>query len=761
MNKKLMILCLLMMVVLGVASAQTQTPAFPGAEGYGMYTTGGRGGSVLHVTSLDDSNDPGTLRWALAQNGARTIVFDVSGTIHLTSEMTINKGDVTIAGQSAPGDGICVADYPFVIKASNVIIRYLRFRLGNRFVSQHEGDGLGGMDNRNIIIDHCSVSWSVDECLSVYGNHNQTVQWCIISQSMNNSGHSKGAHGYGGNWGGAGATYHHNLLCHHNSRVPRLGPRPGTQLEEHMDLRNNVFYNWSGLGCYGGEAMDVNIVNNYYKPGPATLRKDDGIQKRIAAVGCRTTSYCDRQVNPTTGEVTGNSWLPTWHKWGQLYVTGNVNPQWADVTADNWTLGVKNQIDKSGNDRTFNDSVENYIHLTAPLDFMAVTTHSAEDAYARVLDYAGASLHRDAVDTLMVYDTRHGVASHTGNGCDPGIINSQNDNRPDGATADWSAWPVLQSATAPLDTDRDGMPDAWETSQGLNPNDDSDRNTLNADGYTMLEVYLAELVAPITAAQTAGGTLEEQITPDSGDGYTYTPVYTGEIYYELVHQADSSIVLDAVVSDSLQDYLTAGAVTLSDKLTADDAAKRVNDLYEWRIHPVEEVRSADPNHTVIFPFSSTQYYLQPLSVSFTASRHGTDGTNYDVTYFGDEGEQTIVAGERANRNNEAGGWYSHVDLPCQVDGNIGQSELRIYIYNTGTNKAMGFADVRIRVALCERTGAPKDAIEDVLADDNQPMDLYTVTGQLIRRGVRPADLQTVLSTLPSGAYVWGNKTISK
>ena len=253
--------------------ASDQLVAFPGAEGFGRYTTGGRGGAVYHVTKLDDDGSEGTFRWACNKSGVRTIVFDVSGTIFLKSALQLKKGNVTIAGQTAPGDGICVADYPFTIDSDNVILRFLRFRLGNKNVAYHEGDGLGGMDRTKVMIDHCSVSWSIDECLSVYGSKDITVQWCIAAQSLKNAGHSKGDHGYGGNWGGSGATYHHNLLAHHESRVPRLGPRPGTQTDERMDLRNNVMYNWAGNGCYGGEGMNVNIVNNYYKPGPATLTR--------------------------------------------------------------------------------------------------------------------------------------------------------------------------------------------------------------------------------------------------------------------------------------------------------------------------------------------------------------------------------------------------------------------------------------------------------------------------------------------------------
>ena len=480
-------------------------PAFPGADGAGKYTTGGAGGAVYTVTSLKDDGSEGTLRWAVRKKGPRTIVFAVSGIIELQEPLRINNGDLTIAGQTAPGDGICIADYPFTIAADNVIIRFMRFRLGNKEVAHHEGDGLGGMDKKNIIIDHCSVSWSIDECLSVYGSEDITVQWCIASQSLRNSGHSKGRHGYGGNWGGSGASYHHNLLAHHDSRVPRLGPRPGTQTDERMDLRNNVMYNWAGNGCYGGEGMRVNIVNNYYKPGPATRTRNSNVQKRIAKIDIRTTDYTDHDTdNP-------NEWDVMWHVWGKYYVNGNVNPDYEDVTGDNWTYGIYNQIDQSDVDNTFDDAVRDSMRLDVPLTFEPVTTHSAEVAYERVLDYVGASLHRDWVDELVVGDVRNGGVSCTGTSSDtkklPGIIDSQDDLKqafPD-AGDDWSAWPDLKSEPAPLDTDQDGMPDEWEDANGLDKDNADDGAAVAENGYTNLENYMNGLVAHIMEGGNEGG----------------------------------------------------------------------------------------------------------------------------------------------------------------------------------------------------------------------------------------------------------------
>ena len=488
MNYKIIIISIAALVQANTTSiAQNNTLAFPGAEGFGRYTTGGRGGKVYHVTNLNDSGE-GSLRWANNQQGPRTIVFDVSGTIQLKSELRI-KENTTIAGQTAPGDGICIAGYQVTL-GSNNIVRYLRFRPGDE--NGGEPDGLGAMDCENIIVDHCSVSWSVDECLSVYGSKNITVQWCIASQSLCNSTHSKKTHGYGGNWGGSGASYHHNLIAHHVSRTPRLGPRPGTQTDERMDMRNNVIYNWTGNGCYGGEGMNINIVNNYYKPGPSTPKGTPGM--RIASVNIRTNNYTHHNTTP-------NQWDVMWHVWGKYYVNGNVNALYPEVAQDNWTYGMYNQIDANGNDGTYTAKTKDTIRLNTPIAYEYVTTHSAEKAYEQVLSYAGASLHRDTLDKIIISDTRNGKATFTANGNSAGIIDHPSDVSGNG----WNKWPTLNQTEPKPDTDGDGIPDEWETAHGLNPNNATDGNTVNADGYTNLELYINNIVRNITENQNDVG----------------------------------------------------------------------------------------------------------------------------------------------------------------------------------------------------------------------------------------------------------------
>lgn len=427
-------------------------------------------------------------------------MFDVAGTIFLERPLTVRHGNLTIAGQTAPGKGICIARHPINLYADNIIMRYLRLRTGNE--GGGEPDGLMGTDHRNLIIDHCTISWSVDETCSIYGNEDATVQWCLISESLRRAGHSKGAHGYGGIVGGARMSFHHNLMAHHESRMPRLGARPGTQTREWVDMRNNVFYNWAGGGCYGGEGMKVNIVNNYYKPGPATPR-DRVNGHRIFAPGLRTTQYCHRK------DGSPNMWAPMEHVWGKYYIDGNVMEGDPATTADNWTRGVYGQIRAKDNDGLFDQAVRDSIRLHAPLDAGTVTTHTAADAFRLVLAYAGCSKERDAIDRRIVEETRSCTATCTGSvskdaAQKPGLIDQPADVMPQGAS---SPWPGLEEGDTPpgqrKDSDGDGMPDTWEQAHGLDPADPADGQAqgLDGEGYTNLEVYLNSLVDGITRRQ--------------------------------------------------------------------------------------------------------------------------------------------------------------------------------------------------------------------------------------------------------------------
>lgn len=704
--KKALFITVLALIGLSVSAAK-DVPAFPGAEGFGRYTTGGRGGKVYVVNTLEDNNEgdaatrQGSLRWCLNQSGTRTIVFNVSGTIYLKSALSINNGNVTLAGQSAPGDGICVADYPFTIRANNVIIRYMRFRLGNRNVAHHEGDGLGGMDLKDIIIDHCSVSWSIDECLSVYGSRDITVQWCLVSQSLNNAGHSKGSHGYGGNWGGSGASYHHNLMAHHNSRTPRLGPRQSTQTDERMDMRNNVIYNWAGNGCYGGEGMNVNIVNNYYKPGPGTMTRSTGIQQRIASINIRTTEYCQNS------DGSWNGWYPMHHVWGRFYVKGNVNSKHSVVTNDNWTYGIYNQINKNGNDGTFNDSVHQHMKLAQPIDFLYTTTHTAEKAYEKVLDYAGASLHRDAVDALMVSDAREGKATYSGkNGTKvPGLIDSQNDIKPADAPADWSPWPALQQTTPWTDSDGDGMPDEYETANGLNPADAADGNIVNAEGYTNLEVYLNGIVSHITEAQNAEGEVQG-IMPDTT---TYEPVRKDVTLTWTLGSASCSA---AAVSEP-EDML---ASTASSQQGFSMSTSTYSGINFTKFQPSASSSSAKDAASVSFSLTPKQgQTFKPGTLSFDAVRCGTDGGSIDVYWINDAGEKTeITTALKPDRNSNYSACtydFSQEKFPAT----LGEGKIVFYIYNLGTNKQIGLANIKLTGQIDE---APVDALQTVKTEQD-------------------------------------------
>lgn len=463
--------------------------AFPGAEGGGMYTTGGRGGQVIHVTNLNDKGE-GSLRAAIEAKGARTIVFDVAGIIPLESQLVIRNGDVTIAGQTAPGDGICLKNYTLRISASNVIIRFIRCRMGDEKKTADDAMNLYTSNNdfSNVIIDHCSLSWSTDECGSFYGVTDFTLQWCVLSESLRNSIHDKGKHGYGGIWGGENATYHHNLLAHHDSRNPRLDHDYVSTLKGPVNLVNNVFYNWGDNSTYGGESSNndnlykkYNVVNNYYKPGPATASG----KVRFIDPWTKACANCSK--------VSGISTIVPAH----FYMKGNIMDYGSDAA------GKMNQDNWKGT--TASDDIISSIKATSMFDYSRnvtfISLQPAEKAYLSVLDYAGASLARDVVDARVARETEECSFTYSGSkGSTNGFIDTQ---------SDVGGWPAY-NGTKVTDSDVDGIPDAVEQAWGGEI--DGSAKTLDKYGrYTNLEMYLHYLVRDIVAGQNANGTYTNQL----------------------------------------------------------------------------------------------------------------------------------------------------------------------------------------------------------------------------------------------------------
>lgn len=441
------------------ATLTVSTPAFPGAEGAGAGASGGRGGDVYYVTSLGDANTSGTLRYGInnAPAGGRTILFKVSGNIALASTLTVNKPRLTIAGQSAPGDGICIQDYPFNIGAGDTVIRHLRTRLGTNALV--EADSMWIVSGTNIMVDHLSASWSVDETLSVTRNiANLTVQNSFITESLRNSIHAKGAHGYGGIISSSNTTtisYHHNLYAFHDSRNPRLGA-DSPDVVPRLDFRNNVIYGWGFRAGYSGdtnESDELNYVNNYAIAGPFSSPVNS------AFLGGSTNTFIYQSGNLIDG-----------NKDGQV---NGANTGWGMFTGT-------------------------YTQSGSEFAVPAMPTDTASTAYQRVLAASGAMpWRRDLVDQRIVRNVRHqsGQIVDFVNGTmfsGDYVTNTISGTNYIGV----NPWPVLASQSAPVDSDNDGMPDYWELAFGLNPNNASDRNLTNALGYTRLEDYLNWLADP-------------------------------------------------------------------------------------------------------------------------------------------------------------------------------------------------------------------------------------------------------------------------
>jgi len=494
--------------------AQTGAPAFPGAEGHGRYVTGGREGSVYHVTNLKNSGS-GSFRDAVSKAN-RIVVFDVAGVIPLASDLTM-KDNITILGQTAPYPGVTIRYYTIRPGANN-IIRFIRFRRGEEKNVNEGADATWQRNKTGIILDHCSFSWSIDEVASYYDNNNFTMQWCTVAESLVNAGHGKGAHGYGGIWGGKLASFHHNLIAHVANRSPRFnGARydwtgytsnmlydeyqwKNAVQSENVDFRNCVVYNCSN-GCYGGPGGGyVNMVNNYYKTGPA------GTTNRVTTVSiANSTSSSDNKKY--------------WDMTSRYYINGNrvnnnENHDWTNVNFDSGVVtynGAKYTKDPNhyyGEDLEYtniNDVDCLPIKLDSPMAPIGeITTHVAATAFDKVLAFAGSSLHRDDVDARYMTEAHDGTATYTGSVTNKkGLIDKVSDVN--GYTED--TFPTGQHPSD-YDSDGDGIPDDWEIANGLDPEDKSDgmKKTIDEKGwYTNLEVFAHSLVEDIMKSGNEDG----------------------------------------------------------------------------------------------------------------------------------------------------------------------------------------------------------------------------------------------------------------
>lgn len=570
MNKTLSIIAASLISI----STMAQAPAFPGAEGHGRFVTGGRGGKIYHVTNLNDSGT-GSFREAV-KSGNKIIVFDVAGVIALKSDLKI-ADNITILGQTAPSPGITLRYYT-VQPGSNNIIRFIRIRRGQEKNINDGADASWQRNKTGIIFDHCSFSWSIDEVASFYDNNNFTMQWCTVAESLTNPGHSKGAHGYGGIWGGKLASFHHNFVAHLMNRGPRFnGARYGwtgytnnkeystykwqnAVQAENVDFRNCVMYNAQGT-CYGGPGGgQINIVNNYYKAGPSqslkgtTLNglkvdvstgKERGSQDRITLVTLSNSGNSDKN-HPELYDMTS-----------RYYINGNTtettkgsktaNKDWKGVSYDNGVPSLNGEYYSPDAKNFYSDAVAHTtisgkscvkIKMDEPAPTGQVTTHSAAEAYEKVLAYVGASLYRDEIDARYMEEAKTGTATYKGSITkSPGIIDKVSDVKGYTETNFGTG-----SRPAGFDTDKDGIPDEWEKANGLNPNDASDALTYSLDAkgyYTNIEVYANSLVENIMKAenQDALSGVDEYYPTSTSTGISQTVVDKGEVasitYYAL------------------------------------------------------------------------------------------------------------------------------------------------------------------------------------------------------------------------------------
>ena len=588
------------------AAALAQVPAFPGAEGHGRYVTGGRGGKVIHVTNLNDKGT-GSFRAAVTGNSKKIIVFDVAGVIPLASDLTIGS-NTTILGQTAPSPGITLRYYT-VRPEDNCIIRFIRLRRGQEKDINDGADATWQRNKTGIIFDHCSFSWSIDEVASFYDNNNFTMQWCTVAESLTNPGHSKGAHGYGGIWGGKLASFHHNFVGHLMNRGPRFnGARYGWTgytsnkdydtykwenpvQAENVDFRNCVMYNAQGT-CYGGPGGgQINIVNNYFKAGPSHSLKSKTLNGIKVSVSSGKERGSQDRITQVTVSSSGNSDKkhPEYYEMTSRYfINGNTtettkgtvtkNQDWKGVVYDKGTYTYNGERYSADKKNFYGDAVAHQtidgvscvkIKMDNPAPTGEVTTHSAAEAFSKVLAYGGASLYRDEIDARYMEEAKTGTAQYKGSITQsPGIIDKVSDVN--GYTESTFG---TASRPADFDTDKDGIPDAWELANGLNPNDDSDALTYSLDGkgyYTNLEVYANSLVEDIMKQGNADAENKvDEYYPEwknpTGISQVITP-YPGGIAKVTYYSLNGTLLSAPQKGINIRKMLFQNGKTLTDKV---------------------------------------------------------------------------------------------------------------------------------------------------------------------------------------------------
>ena len=740
-------------------ATQAQAPAFPGAEGHGRYTTGGRGGKIVHVTNLNDSGT-GSFRQAVSGSEKKIVVFDVAGVIPLTKDLTIGA-NTTVLGQTAPAPGITLR-YFTIQPSSNCVIRFIRARRGQE---KDVNDGADAIWNRHltgVMIDHCSFSWSIDEVASFYDNNNFTMQWSTIGESLNNAGHGKGAHGYGGIWGGKLASFHHNLICHVGNRSPRFnGARynwegfTGNKLyseykwanavqAENVDFRNCVIYN-CGNGCYGGPGGgQINMVGNYYKTGPAA-----------------TTSELTTVTVGASGNASG--YPIYWTMTSRYYLDGNrinsnTSAGWSNVDYDNGTYlinGKRYSPDPNhyyGNDVTYVKNTAGTdcvcIQMDEPAPTGVVTTHTAAKAFDKVLAYAGSSLTQDNVDARYMTEAKNGTATYSGSVTKKkGRIDLVSDVQ--GYT---EANFGTGSREADFDTDKDGIPDAWETANGLNPNNAADALLYTLDSkkyYTNIEVYANSLVQDIMLAgnadaQTAfndyypaykkeDGT-EVAAINDSGSGGQQGDqgdvLGEGNITWAM---GDGSAQPTASYSDNIAPYIGSTNVSVGSHLKV-NGTLTAGGITETAFTINDETSDAAANdgNAVVFSITPAEGYLfQPTAVSFVATRFGTDHGKFLAYWTTPDGTvKTVASDQLAERNNAATPYSAINETLNNLSAASGTASLTINLYdipyNTNT-KNMGLANI----VISGKVSSEASAISERVKITAQPAATYNLSGQQV------------------------------